>query len=202
MTDLEDVRRLGRQALYRLVLVVERRSGDFAGHSKRTSKLVDAVAERLQIPAPRRERLTEASLFCDIGKVSIPNSILARTGPLSSEERAVVKTHTEIGRWLLGGRECPILDLAAEIALHHHENLDGSGYPHGLSGEEIALEARIVHVCDVFEALTSNRTYRPAYPVTEALRMIVADTGSSFDPDVVEALTDFVPEGASIRTAA
>jgi two-component system, response regulator RpfG len=202
MMDGEDVRRLGRQALYRLVVVVERRTGDFGSHSRRTSKLVEAVAERLELSDERREMLSEASLFHDVGKVAVPHGILSRTGPLTSEERAVVRTHTETGHWLLADRGCPLLDLAAEIALHHHEDLDGSGYPHGLAGEEIALEARIVHVCDVFDALTSDRTYRPAHTVTDALRMIAAGAGTSFDPDVVEALTNVVPEGTRICAAA
>jgi putative nucleotidyltransferase with HDIG domain len=194
MVDVEDMRLLGRQALYRLVAVVERRSGEFGSHSKQTSKLVDAVAGRLGLAETRRELLTEASLFHDIGKVAVPHRILSRTGPLTREERAVVETHTEVGYWLLANHGCPVLDLAAEIALHHHENLDGTGYPHGIAGEEIVLEARIVRVCDVFDALSSDRTYRPAYTVTESLRIIAADAGNGFDPDVVDALTAIVPE--------
>jgi putative two-component system response regulator len=194
MMDVEDVRLLGRDALYRLVVVVERRSGDFGSHSKRTAKLVDAVGSRLGLSETSVGLLAQASLFHDIGKVAVPHSILSRTGPLTAEERAVVETHSEIGSWLLAERRCPVLDLAAEIALQHHENIDGSGYPHARAGEEITVEARIVHLCDVFDALTSDRTYRPAFTVTEALRMIVADTGSAFDPDVVDALTTVIPE--------
>jgi HD-GYP domain-containing protein (c-di-GMP phosphodiesterase class II) len=201
MMDVEDVRLLGRDALYRLVVVVERRSGDAGSHSRRTAKLVDAVGRRLDLSEVDVDLLTEASLFHDIGKIGIPYGILSRTGPLTREERAVVETHSEIGSWLLAGRGCPVLELAAEIALQHHEDLDGSGYPYALAGEEITVEARIVHVCDVFDALTSDRTYRPAFTVTDALRMIVADTGSKFDPDVVDALTTVIPEWGRLCAA-
>jgi putative two-component system response regulator len=193
MMDVEDVRRLGRHALYRLVAVVERRSGDLGSHSRRTSGLVEAVAEQLGFSEARRDLVAHASLFHDIGKVAIPDRVLSRTGPLDEDERAIVETHTEVGFWLLAGRGCPLFDLAAEIALAHHERLDGSGYPHGLDAGQIGIETRVVTVCEVFDALTSHRTYRPAFTVTEALRMIVTETGSTFDPEVVKALTAVVP---------
>jgi putative nucleotidyltransferase with HDIG domain len=193
--DVENVRLLGREAFYRLAVAVERRSGDVGSHSRRTSKLVAAVTERLGLSDSDREQLREASLFHDIGKIAVPHRILARTGTLDVEDRAVVETHCEIGSWLLRDRGCPVLDLAARIALEHHENLDGSGYPHGLAGEEISFEARVVHVCDVFDALTSDRTYRPAFTVAESLRMIVADAAKVFDPEIIDALTAVVPDG-------
>lgn len=193
MMDVGDVRRLGRHALYRLVAVVERRSGDLGSHSRRTSGLVEAVADQLGFSAARRDLVAHASLFHDIGKVAIPDRVLSRTGPLDEDERAIVETHTEVGFWLLAGRGCPLFDLAAEIALAHHERLDGSGYRTAWT-RQIGIETRVVTVCEVFDALTSHRTYRPAFTVTEALRMIVTETGSTFDPDVVKALTTVVPE--------
>lgn len=201
MMDVEDVRLLGQKSLYRLVVVAERRSGEVGSHSGRTSELVDAVAERLGLEDARRALLTQASLFHDIGKIAIPHRILSRTGPLDVEKRAVVETHAEIGHWLLSGRGCPLLDLAAELALQHHENVDGSGYPYGIEEEQIVFEARIVHVCDVFDALTSDRTYRPAFAVEAALQMIVDDAGRSFDPEVVDALTAVVPAQHQVRAA-
>jgi putative two-component system response regulator len=194
MMDVEDVRRLAQHALYRLVAVVERRSGDIGSHSRRTSALVETVAEQLGLSEARRDLVAHASLYHDIGKVAIPDRVLSRTGPLDDDERAIVETHTEIGSWLLAGRGCPLFDLAAEIALTHHERLDGSGYPHGLVAEQIGIETRIVTVCEVFDALTSHRTYRPAFTVTDALRMIVTEASTTFDPDVVRALTTVVPE--------
>src|SRR5437868_6287565 len=194
MMDVGDVRRLGRHALYRLVAVVERRSGDLGSHSRRTSGLVEAVADQLGFSAARRDLVAHASLFHDIGKVAIPDRVLSRTGPLDEDERAIVETHTEVGFWLLAGRGCPLFDLAAEIALAHHERLDGSGYRTAWT-RQIGIETRVVTVCEVFDALTSHRTYRPAFTVTEALRMIVTETGSTFDPDVVKALTTVVRSG-------
>jgi putative two-component system response regulator len=192
--DVENVRLLGREAFYRLAVTVERRSGEVGSHSRRTSKMVAAVTEQLGLEDASRGRLIEASLFHDIGKIAVPHRILARTGTLDAEDRAVVETHCEIGSWLLRDRGCPVLDLAARIAVEHHENVDGSGYPYGLAGEEISYEARVVHVCDVFDALTSDRTYRPAFTVAEALRMVVADAGQAFDPEIVDALTAVVPD--------
>jgi HD-GYP domain-containing protein (c-di-GMP phosphodiesterase class II) len=192
--DVENVRLLGREAFYRLAVTVERRSGEVGSHSRRTSKMVAAVTEQLGLEDASRGRLIEASLFHDIGKIAVPHRILARTGTLDAEDRAVVETHCEIGSWLLRDRGCPVLDVAARIAVEHHENVDGSGYPYGLAGEEISFEARVVHVCDVFDALTSDRTYRPAFTVAEALRMVVADAGQAFDPEIVDALTAVVPD--------
>ena len=192
--DVENVRLLGREAFYRLAVTVERRSGDVGNHSRRTSNLVGEVTKELGLDDASRGQLVEASLFHDIGKIAVPHRILARTGTLSVEDRAVVETHCEIGSWLLRDRSCPVLDVAARIALEHHENADGSGYPYGLAGEEISFEARVVHVCDVFDALTSDRTYRPAFTVAEALRMVVADAGKAFDPEIVDALTAVVPD--------
>jgi len=192
--DVENMRLLGREAFYRLAVTVERRSGEIGSHSRRTSTMVAAVTEQLGLEDASRERLIEASRFHDIGKIAVPHRILGRTGTLDAEDRAVVETHCEIGSWLLRDRGCPVLDLAATIAVQHHENIDGSGYPYGLAGEEISFEARVVHVCDVFDALTSDRTYRPAFTVAEALRMVVADAGQAFDPEIVEALTAVVPD--------
>jgi len=192
--DVENMRLLGREAFYRLAVTVERRSGEIGSHSRRTSTMVAAVTAQLGLEDASREQLIEASRFHDIGKIAVPHRILARTGTLDAEDRAVVETHCEIGSWLLRDRGCPVLDLAATIAVQHHENIDGSGYPYGLAGEEISFEARVVHVCDVFDALTSDRTYRPAFTVAEALRMVVADAGQAFDPEIVEALTAVVPD--------
>jgi len=192
--DVENMRLLGREAFYRLAVTVERRSGEIGSHSRRTSTMVAAVTAQLGLEDASREKIIEASRFHDIGKIAVPHRILARTGTLDAEDRAVVETHCEIGSWLLRDRGCPVLDLAATIAVQHHENIDGSGYPYGLAGEEISFEARVVHVCDVFDALTSDRTYRPAFTVAEALRMVVADAGQAFDPEIVEALTAVVPD--------
>jgi HD-GYP domain-containing protein (c-di-GMP phosphodiesterase class II) len=200
--DEGDLRLLGRQALYRLAVVAERRSG-FAGHSRRTSALADVVAGQLALTETRRDLLRQASILHDIGKVAIPDRILCKAGALDREEREVVETHTEIGHWLLAGRGCPVLDLAAEIALHHHESLDGSGYPSRLTEEEILLEVRIVTVCDVFDALTSDRPYRPSFTDAAALEIITPDSGNKYDPDVIDALIAAIPdwEHAGVRAA-
>jgi HD-GYP domain-containing protein (c-di-GMP phosphodiesterase class II) len=190
---MSELRLPGRQALYRLAVVAERRSG-FAGHSRRTSALADAVAAHLDLSETRRDLLRQASLFHDIGKVAIPDRILCKPDALDDDERAVVETHTEIGHWLLAGRDCAVLDLAAEIALRHHESLDGSGYPHGITEEAILLEVRIVTVCDIFDALTSDRPYRPSYSDAAAFEIITPESGTKFDADVIDALLAAVPD--------
>jgi putative two-component system response regulator len=159
----------------------------------------------------------------DIGKIGIPDSILLKPGPLDDEEWSIMKTHCRIGErilrnqsksivslfdWYAFGtntmREAienndPMLDMAATVALTHHEKWDGSGYPQQLAGEAIPLESRIVAIADVFDALTSNRHYRPARPEDEALSIIQATVGSHFEPGVYAAFLQALPDIRAIR---
>jgi putative two-component system response regulator len=124
----------------------------------------------------------------DIGKVAVSDSILLKPGPLTDDERQQIQGHAEIGHTILAGSGSVLLELAASIALSHHERWDGTGYPHRRRGEEIPLEGRIAAVADVFDALVSDRPYRSAMTVDEALAVIHAGCGTHFDPDVVDAL--------------
>ena len=124
----------------------------------------------------------------DIGKISIPNTILQKPGKLTEDEFEVMKTHTVKGEKILDG--IPFLERAKEIALSHHERFDGMGYPHGLRGEEIPLSARIVSLADVFDALTSKRCYKPAFPLEQAINIIKKEKGKQFDPDILVAFFD------------
>jgi putative two-component system response regulator len=178
----------GDGALYRLALVAERRSGESGSHGWRTSSLVDAVARRLRLPDEGRQRLRHASLLHDVGKIGIPAEILRKPAPLTADERRVVQKHAEIGFRLLAGSGSTLLELAGQVALLHHENVDGTGYPFGLSGGQIPLEARIVRVCDAFDAMTSKRPCRAALDVERALEIVMAGRGREFDAAVVEAL--------------
>jgi putative two-component system response regulator len=135
----------------------------------------------------RVELLRLAAPLHDIGKIAVGDKILRKTGMLTDEQRRLMKQHTDVGRDLLGGSGSELLELAATVAWTHHERWDGSGYPRGLKGEEIPLEGRIVAVADVFDALSSDRPYRPRLSVDEARAAVLEGSGRAFDPDVVEA---------------
>jgi putative two-component system response regulator len=163
-----------------------------AGHNvERMASLCGMVALRLGLPAERCALIRTASLLHDIGKLAIPSRILRKAGPLTAEERKEVEEHTTLGYRILRGSSSEVVRVAAAMALTHHERYDGKGYPHGLSGEQIPLEGRIAAVCDVFDALTEPRPYRPlAFTRDEAIRMIREERGKAFDPVVVDALLE------------
>jgi putative two-component system response regulator len=133
------------------------------------------------------ELLRLAAPLHDIGKIAVGDRILRKTGMLTDEERHEMERHADVGRDLLGGSGSELLELAATIAATHHERWDGSGYPRGLKGEDIPLAGRIVAVADVFDALSSDRPYRPRLSIHEAQAWIAEGSGRAFDPDVVEA---------------
>jgi hypothetical protein len=137
-------------------------------------------------------RMVHAAPLHDVGKVAIPDAILLKPGKLTVQERAIVETHAEEGHRLLKGSSSAILDLAATIALSHHEKWDGSGYPRGVAGEAIPIEGRIVAIADVFDALTSDRVYRKAFAVGEAVEMIRAERGKHFDPVLLDAFLELL----------
>ncbi|WP_223247434.1 HD-GYP domain-containing protein [Sulfuriferula sp. AH1] len=133
------------------------------------------------------ENMLYAARMHDIGKIGIPDAILKKPGPLTEKEWAVMKTHPEIGATLLNDHDVPLFQLAAQIALAHHEKFDGSGYPSELEGNAIPLGGRIVAAADFFDALTMDRCYRPALPLEKVFAMLREGAGNHFDPDVVEA---------------
>ncbi|MCU1500972.1 MAG: hypothetical protein JWM12_326 [Ilumatobacteraceae bacterium] len=156
-------------------------------HTLRVGELAGAIALELDEDRAWARRLAKAARLHDIGKVAVPESIRLKAGPLTAEEMEVVKTHTTVGHEILSGSESPLLQLAAEIALNHHERWDGAGYPNGLRGADIPISGRIVTVADVFDALVSVRTYKGAWTAEEAIRYIVDASGKRFEPQVVEA---------------
>jgi putative two-component system response regulator len=140
------------------------------------------------LPEQHCERLRIASELHDVGKVAIPDRILLKPGKLTVAEFEVMKTHAEIGHRLLADSDTELLRLAATVALTHHERWDGGGYPHGIAGEEIPLEGRIAAVADVFDALTSDRIYRPAFPVGLAVDMMASERARQFEPRMLDAM--------------
>lgn len=162
-------------------------------HEDRTAKLAVAIGVRLGLSPSRIEVLRLAAIVHDIGKIGVPRNILDKPGTLSEPEYAIVKTHCAIGHDVLQQLQAPF--PVAEIILQHHERLDGSGYPRGLSGESILLEARILAVADVFEAMTSNRWYRVAFLPDFVLGELQAMAGRLLDADAVDACRHYILTG-------
>jgi len=185
------------ETVRKLSLAVELRDEATGAHIERIGRLASLLAQRLGMDERYCAAIFHAAPLHDVGKVAIPDAVLLKPGPLSAEERAIVQSHAEEGYRLLSRSSSSILEMAARIALTHHERWDGSGYPRGLRGEEIPLEGRIVAVCDVFDALTSDRVYRPAYPLEEAVALMRAQRARQFDPTVLDAFLGMV--GAAAR---
>lgn len=157
-------------------------------HSTRLAEWAIRVARKLDIPEQGLYQVEVAALLHDIGKVGVPDSILKKQGPLTSDERALINRHPEYSWSIL--RLFPGLSEASLYALHHHENFDGTGYPAGLKGFEIPIVSRIVSVIDAYDAMVSNRCYRKGMPHVEAISRLLKSSGSQFDAEVVQV---FVP---------
>jgi len=164
---------------------VEARDPYTAGHQQRVARLACAIACDMALGGDEDEGIRLGGMIHDIGKIHLPAEILSKPGRLSDMEFALVKSHTRVGYDILKDIDFPW--PVADIAHQHHERLDGSGYPQGLRGDEICLEARIVAVADVVEAMSSHRPYRPALGIDAALKEIEARRGIWFDPEAVDA---------------
>jgi putative two-component system response regulator len=209
--------------VHRLGIAAEFRDGDTGNHVIRVGCFSRAIAAALNMHQSFLEMLLMAAPLHDIGKIGIPDSVLLKSGPLSDDEWTIMQRHCEIGERILRERSrsavpsfdwCvaeadspsdavehrdPMLEMAAVIALTHHEKWDGSGYPQGLAREDIPLESRIVSVADVFDALTSDRPYRISRPDDETLTIIDSSVGSHFDAQVHSAFLRALPEICAIR---
>ncbi|MGE3588409.1 MAG: HD-GYP domain-containing protein, partial [Ilumatobacteraceae bacterium] len=168
-------------------VLAEFRDTDTGEHTIRVGDLSGEIAAELGEPDDWVAQLRLAGRLHDIGKVAVPDAILLKPGPLTTEEFDVMKTHTTIGAEILAGSSSPLIQLAAEVALNHHERWDGTGYPAGLAGEGIPLSGRVVTVADVFDALTSHRTYKHAWTALEAAQYIIGARGAQFEPRIVDA---------------
>ena len=182
------------ETFQRLAVLAEFRDPDTNAHTVGVGDLAADVALALGQPPEWADELRLAARLHDIGKVSVPDEILLKPGPLSVEEFEVMKTHPGIGAQILSGSTSSLVQLAAEIALTHHERWDGAGYPNQLAREEIPLSGRIVAVADVYEALTSQRTYKDRWPPRDAARYVIAASGTQFEPSAVTALLAVVAD--------
>ena len=190
VADLEkaqrDMRVLQEETIQRLSLAAEFRDDETPRHIERMSHYCALIADRVGMDADRCELIRVASALHDVGKIGVPDQILFKPGNLDEEERAVMQRHCEIGHRILSGSNTPVLNLAATIALTHHERVDGSGYPYGLAGEAIPIEGRIAAIADVFDALTTNKVYRAAVSMTKAIEIMMEGRGRHFDATLLD----------------
>lgn len=200
-------------SIHALARLAETRDPETGNHLRRTQEYVRTLAKALRhhprfthyLDERRINELAKSAPLHDIGKVGIPDHVLLKPGPLTPEEWAIMRTHAELGAHAIAQAEADaearvdFLDIAKEIAHHHHEKWDGSGYPDGLAGDAIPISARLMALADVFDALICKRVYKDAFPHENAREIIVDGRGRHFDPDVVDA---FVSEFDSFQRIA
>nr|WP_315481808.1 HD domain-containing phosphohydrolase [uncultured Undibacterium sp.] len=200
LVSVNELKESRLQIVQRLGLAAEYKDNETGLHVVRMSHYARLLGLAAGLSEAIAEDLLNAAPMHDVGKIGIPDSILRKPGKLDAEEWAIMQTHATIGANIMGHHKCRILSMAREIALEHHEKFDGTGYPNGLQGEQIQLIGRIVAIADVFDALTSERPYKKAWPVEEALAYLVEQKGKHFDPNLVDLFMTLLPQIEVIRT--
>ncbi len=195
--SLKKLRKTTEGVIHAVALTIETRDPYTAGHQRRVARISRAIAEEMGLDNEKTEGIYTAAGIHDIGKISVPAEILTKPGRITDIEYSLVKTHSPMGYDILKTIEFPW--PIGKIVLQHHERLDGSGYPAGLSGDNILLEARIVAVADVIEAMSSHRPYRPALGMARALEEISQNKGILYDPDVADACLRLFERGFSLE---
>lgn len=185
------IRCLGRAGEYR--------DNETGNHVIRMSKSSKVLAMAAGLDEQRAELIVNASPMHDIGKIGIPDAILLKPGKLDADEWEIMQRHVAIGGEILSQDDSELMKMAYTIAMSHHEKWDGSGYPRGIKGEAIPIEGRISAICDVFDALTSERPYKKAWSVEDALALIAENSGSHFDPKLVVLFKKVLPDILKIR---
>ena len=180
-------------AVFMLAVASEAKDADTGRHVRRLERSAALLATALGLPPDEAAAVGTAAVLHDVGKLHVPDAILAKPGPLDPDEIAVMRTHTLSGERILA--DTPFFRRARAVARAHHENFDGSGYPDGLAGEAIPLDARIVHLADVYDALTHPRVYKGAWPIDRARAEVRAAAGKMFDPQVVRAFESLAASG-------
>lgn len=181
------IREREMELIYRISRAAEFRDPETGAHIQRMAHYSRVIAQGLQLSPEQQRLVLEAAPMHDVGKIGIPDYILLKPGKLTSEEFAVMQKHSLIGYELLMDSSSEIMQAGAQVALAHHEKFDGTGYPNGLQGEAIPLFGRIAAVADVFDALTSERPYKKAWPLEDARRFLEEGRGTHFDPKCIDA---------------
>jgi putative two-component system response regulator len=197
--------------IWRLTIAGEYKDRDTADHVERIGRFSAVVARHVGHSDDQVEVIRHAAPMHDVGKIGIPDKVLLKPGKLDEEEWEIMRSHTTIGAQILQDSDSDVIQMGERIALCHHERWDGAGYPRGLAGQEIPLEARICTVVDFFDALTVDRPYRKAVPNDEVVQMMHEGSGTHFDPDILDVFveareeievvqSEYAPERAKVRT--
>lgn len=194
---LSMISNMSAEMIMRLTAAAESKDKHTGKHISRIGLYANRLAEKMEMPSDFIEKITLASAMHDIGKIGIPDEILLKPGYLTEEEFEIIKRHTIIGSKILSGSAYPMIQISATIALYHHERWDGTGYPKSLKGQDIPLEARIIMICDIYDALRSPRPYKPAFDHQTTFQIItkgnVKTIPDHFDPDVLHAFIQIAP---------
>ena len=199
LVKAESLQDLSRESILMLGEAGHYNDTDTGQHIWRMAAYARALAEAINWPEDKLDTIELAAPMHDTGKIGIPNEILQAPRPLNEEEWAIMKSHTNIGYKILNKSSIPVFQMAAQIAMSHHEKWDGSGYPKGLLGTEIPEVARIVAVADVFDALTMKRSYKSAWSIDEAMLEIRKNSGSHFEPRLVDTFEKILPKILEIK---
>ena len=182
----KELRQSREETIQRLAIAAEFRDGATAQHIQRMSHYCELLARKYGLPPERCELIRTASPMHDIGKIGTPDQILLKPGKFTQEEFDVIAQHAEIGYRILSGSDAELLKVAAIIAYTHHERFDGTGYPRGLKGDAIPIEGRIASIADAFDALTTQRVYKPAFEINHAFDLMRNRRGEHFDPELLD----------------
>ena len=184
---------MGNETILTIAKTVDAKDENTSQHSSRVSEYSVMIAKRLGFDSEECERLRQTALLHDIGKIGIPDSVLKKPARLTDEEYTIMKSHVLKGAEIL--KNFTLIDNVEEGALYHHERYDGRGYVHGLKGEEIPLNARIIGIADAFDAMTANRVYRKKLDIDFVIDELKKGRGTQFDPNLVDIMLDLIEDG-------
>jgi len=199
LVRVDELRQSRLEIIQRLSRAAEYKDNETGLHVIRMSHYAYRLARAAGYRETAAEILMHAAPMHDVGKIGIPDAILQKRGKLDADEWDIMRTHTTIGAEIIGKHNSRMLEMARSIALYHHEKWDGSGYPQGLAGTDIPLEARIIALADVFDALTSVRPYKPEWPIEKAVELIRSERGQHFDPHLAELFLGQLPAILEIK---